>query len=70
MVTMVGDVTGSTPFVPDGKCDIKDIAAVAKRFGSAPGSPDWNANCDVNNDGKVDIKDIAIVAKHFGEADP
>jgi parallel beta-helix repeat protein len=70
VVSMVGDLTGSTPGVPDGKCDIRDIALVAKAFGSAPGTPGWNANCDVNNDGKIDIKDIAIVAKHFGEVDP
>jgi hypothetical protein len=69
-VSMVGDLTGAGTFVPDGKCDIKDIAAVAKCFGSIPGSPNWNANCDVNNDGKIDITDIAIVAKHFGEKDP
>jgi parallel beta-helix repeat protein len=70
VVSMVGDLTGAGYFVPDGKCDIKDIAAVARCFGSTPGSPTWNANCDVNNDGKVDIKDIAIVAKHFGQVDP
>jgi outer membrane protein assembly factor BamB len=80
-VTMVGDLTGgdtSNPsfpwnFVPDGKCDGKDIGVVAKCYGSKPGSvpPEkWNANCDVNNDGKVDGKDIAIVARHYGERDP
>jgi ABC-type transport system substrate-binding protein len=67
-VSMVGDLTGSTPGVPDRKCDIRDIALVAKSFGSTPETAGWNANCDVNNDGKVDIRDIAIVAKHFGES--
>jgi parallel beta-helix repeat protein len=73
-VTMVGDLTGGTgnpwDFVPDGKCDGKDIGVVAKCYGSKPGSlpPEiWNANCDVNNDGKCDGKDIATVAKHYGE---
>jgi ABC-type transport system substrate-binding protein len=76
-VSMVGDLTGGTPnpwdFVPDGKCDGKDIAVVARCYGSKPGSvpPEiWNANCDVNNDGKCDGKDIAIVARHYGEKDP
>jgi len=69
-VSMVGDLTGTIPFVPDGKCDIRDVSAVAKCFGSAPGFPGWNANCDVNNDGKVDIKDISVVARHFGETAP
>jgi hypothetical protein len=69
-VTMIGDITGPVPYVPDGKVDIRDIAVVAKGFGSIPGMPGWNANCDVNNDGIINIKDIAIVAKHFGETDP
>jgi hypothetical protein len=60
-------LTGVTPFVPDGKVDIRDIAVVAKCFGSSPGSPGWNVNCDVNNDSRIDIRDIAIVAKHFGD---
>jgi hypothetical protein len=74
IVARVGDLTGGSAspwdFVPDGKCDGKDIAVAAKCFGSYPGcSPPliWNANCDVNNDGKVDGKDIATVARHFGE---
>jgi parallel beta-helix repeat protein len=79
-VSILGDLTGGTPnvwdFVPDGKCDGKDIAVVAKCFGSYPGcSPPltWNENCDITGlimgvpDGKVDGKDIAIVARHFGE---
>jgi hypothetical protein len=75
-VSMIGDLTGPTPGVPDGKCDIRDIALVAKAFGSAPGLPGWNPNCDITGpdlgvpDGKVDIRDIALVAKHFGEVDP
>jgi hypothetical protein len=75
-VSRVGDLTGPTPGVPDGKCDIRDIAVVAKAFGSTPGTPGWNANCDVTGltpfvpDGKVDIRDISLVAKHFGEAGP
>jgi parallel beta-helix repeat protein len=76
-VSMVGDLTGGSAnlwdFVPDGKCDGKDVSIVAKCFGSYPGcSPPliWNRNCDVNNDGKVDGKDIAIVARHFGEYTP
>ena len=76
-VSIPGDLTGGTPnpwnFVPDGKCDGKDIAIVALCFGSAPGCPPpyiWNANCDVNNDAKVDGKDIALVALHFGQTGP
>ncbi len=58
---LVGDLNG------DGKVDIKDIAIVAKAYGSLPGDSNWNPVADINGDGKVDIKDIAIVAKHYGE---
>jgi parallel beta-helix repeat protein len=70
VVSMAGDLTGTTPGVPDGKVDIRDIAFVAKAFGSIPGSPRWNANCDVNNDGKIDIRDISIIARYFGDHYP
>lgn len=56
----------------DGKVDIKDIAIVAKAYGSEPGDPNWNPIADITGptgepDGKVDVRDIALVAKHFGE---
>ena len=83
IVAMVGDLTDGTAniwvFVPDGKVDGKDIAAVAKCFGSYPWVPPpltWNPNCDIIGpttgvpDDKVDGRDIATVARHFGEADP
>jgi len=41
---------------------------VAKAFGTIPGMPGWNVNCDVNNNGKVNIVDVYIVAKHFGQS--
>jgi hypothetical protein len=75
-VSMVGDVTGVGglwDFVPDGKCDGKDITALALCFGSHPGCPPplrWEPNCDMTNDGKVDGKDITVVALHFGQHDP
>jgi PKD repeat protein len=43
------------------------IAIVAKAFGSAPGSPNWNPIADVNRDGKVDMKDIIPIARSFGK---
>jgi len=69
-VSMIGDLTGTTPFVPDGKCDGRDITVVAKCFGSSMGDPNYNPNCDILNRGKIDGRDITIVAKHFGEHDP
>jgi outer membrane protein assembly factor BamB len=69
-VSMVGDLTGTKPFVPDGKCDGRDITIVAKCFGSKLGDPNYNPNCDLYNRGKIDGKDITIVAKNFGKQDP
>jgi hypothetical protein len=63
-VTIVGDVNG------DFKVDMKDIALVARAFGSKPGSSNWNPNADVNSDGKIDMKDIALVARNFGQHYP
>jgi hypothetical protein len=67
IVAMVGDITGPTQFVPDGKVDGRDIALVAKYFGSVSGYP---PNVDIYEDGKIDGRDIAIVSKYFGTVDP
>jgi hypothetical protein len=69
-VSMVGDLTGTTLFVPDGKCDGRDITIVAKCFGSKLGDARYNPNCDILNRGKIDGRDITIVAKNFGKHDP
>jgi len=61
VITFLGDVNG------DGRADMKDIAYVAKRFGSNPSSPLWDSNADMNDDDRVDMKDIAAVARNFGK---
>jgi len=50
---------------PDFKVDIKDIATVAKAYGSYPGHPKWNPVADINGDYKIDIKDYVSVARQF-----
>jgi peptide/nickel transport system substrate-binding protein len=55
------DIDGS------GAIDIRDIAAAAKAFGSAPGHPRWNPDADIDKNEKVDIRDIAMIAKQFGK---
>lgn len=55
---LAGDVNG------DNKIDGRDVALVAKYFGSTSGFP---LEADINKDGKVDGKDIAVVAKNFGQ---
>jgi hypothetical protein len=68
--SLVGDLTGTTPFVPDGKCNGRDVTVVAKCFGSKLGDPRYNPNCDIFNRGKIDGRDITVVAKNFGKQDP
>jgi len=63
-VRLMGDVNG------DGRVDMKDIAIVARAFGSTPGSPNWNPAADVGGFGIVNMKDIALVARNFGQNYP
>ena len=58
---LVGDLNG------DGKVDVKDLAILAKAFGSSPSNPRWNSACDLNGDGIVDILDAGIILKNFGK---
>jgi hypothetical protein len=55
---------------PFGVIDMKDIAYVAKRFGTTPSAPLWDPNADFDSSGKIDMKDIALVAKNFGAHAP
>jgi len=59
-VRIIGDVNG------DGRVDLKDLALVARAFGSTPTSPNWNPTADINGDGLVNMKDIDLVARNFG----
>ena len=61
LVTIPGDVNG------DRKVDIKDIYACILAFGTKPGKPKWNPNCDINNDLVVDMKDIYTAIRNFGK---
>jgi parallel beta-helix repeat protein len=63
-VTILGDVNG------DFKCEGKDIAIIAKAYGSLIGQPAYVPNADINNDGKIDGKDIAVAAKYYGTRYP
>jgi ABC-type transport system substrate-binding protein len=62
---------GSYPYknqlpVPDCKVRVDDVLSAATAFGSNPGDPRWNSNCDVNRDYKVRVDDILAVALMFG----
>ncbi len=65
-VVLRGDISGPSG-LPDGICDIRDIARVAKSFGAYPGHPLWDPIADLNEDSKIDIKDVALVAKDYGK---
>ncbi len=75
IVSMVGDIVGPEGH-PDGKCDIRDVAFVAIKFGSTYLDPEYDPNCDLSGpifgvaDRKIDIRDVALVSLHFGEVDP
>jgi len=58
LITIPGDVNG------DKRVDGRDIAVIAKYFGSTSGYP---PNADISDDGKIDGKDIAVAAKNFGQ---
>ena len=60
-IRILGDVNG------DGRVDLRDIALVARAFGSTPTSPNWNPAADLNSDGIVNMKDIALVVRNFGQ---
>lgn len=59
----VGDVNG------DKKVDMKDLAMIAKSFGSDStlNPKKYNVQADLNLDGKITMKDIAIAAARFGK---
>jgi len=59
-VTIPGDVNG------DFRCEGKDIAIIAKAYGSLVGQAGYVSNADINDDGKIDGKDIAVASKYYG----
>jgi hypothetical protein len=50
----------------DSKVDIRDIAAVAKSYGTMPGRRGFDFQLDINFDFQIDIRDIASVARAYG----
>jgi len=54
----------------DGVIDTKDLELLKAAFGSHPGEPNWNPDCDLNGDGIVDGRDIAVAARFQGASAP
>ena len=44
-----------------------DFSLLAGAFGSIPGDPNWNANCDFDRNGAVTIMDFSLLAASFGQ---
>ena len=62
-VVVPGNVNG------DGIVDMKDITMILRAYGSTPGQPKYNPNCDVNCDGIVDMKDVTIALRNYGKTE-
>jgi hypothetical protein len=52
----------------DGKVDLVDVYLVEMTYGSYPGHPRWDPNCDLNGDLKVDLIDYFITCKNYGKS--
>jgi len=50
----------------DGRINGDDLYLLSKAYGSTPGAPNWNPDCDLNGDGKVDDTDMEIAGSNFG----
>jgi hypothetical protein len=67
---LTGDITSSQSGVPDQKVDARDLARIARAYGSRAGpppSPNWDQICDLNKDGKIDAKDVSGCARNYGK---
>jgi len=61
-IRIVGDING------DGKVDMSDIMTIVSAFGSYPGNPRWNLDCDLNQVGRVDLSDVVTALMNFGKS--
>lgn len=63
-VKLMGDVNS------DGVVEMLDFLLMADAFGSYPGQPRWNPDCDLNQDDMVELMDFMLVSNNFGETCP
>lgn len=61
---IMGDVNG------DDRVDMSDVMILLDAFGSYPGRPRWNPDCDLNQDGRIDLADIVMALMNFGQHYP
>ena len=60
-VKLLGDVNG------DGSVDASDLFDLSKAYGSEPGDPNWDPDCDFNWDNKIDASDLFDLSKNYGK---
>jgi parallel beta-helix repeat protein len=63
-VGIPGDVEGI------GRVDMGNIVTILLAFGSTPGKPNWDQNCDIEGNNRVDMGDVVIALLHFGQHYP
>ena len=61
-VKMAGDVNC------DEWVDYKDLGLLAAAYGSLPGDPDWNLQCDFNDDSYAGSMDLFMLALNYGKS--
>ena len=66
------DVSGTTPGVPDGTVNMRDIAYIILHFATNPNSTNWDPRCDIYGpigapDGVVNMRDIAFAVLCFNQ---
>jgi len=59
---ILGDVNGNRTV------DAFDLFDLSKAFGSKPGDPSWNPNCDFNRDNKIDTSDLSTLSTNYGRS--
>jgi len=50
----------------DGVIDDQDLNLLKTAYGSKPGDPNWNPDCDLDGDSKVGLSDLTTISKNFG----
>jgi hypothetical protein len=50
----------------DGHVDVVDLLYLVDAFGSVPGDPNYDPDCDFNADESVDVVDLLYLVDNFG----
>jgi len=64
LLTIPGDING------DRKVSLSDLVLLANAYGSTPGSPKWDACCDVYRDNRISLQDLVVLALNYSKTYP